>query len=126
MRVQVTSGFDELAETTATLEITATGSGPYLGINFVRIATLYKVSVDYNPSNNSNSTTIVDPVVMSDGSAITYTVMSTGHRSYKFNWTWSGTESDIDGFCITVVERTVNTAYTFGSEPASERLLFCS
>lgn len=119
-RLTITGGFDSLALTEATMALRATGTGAYLGLNFDRTINIYKITIDYNPSNNSNGTALVNPVVASDGSALTSVDYPNGIKGYTFNWTWSGTETDIDGFIVTKCERASAAAYTFGASPADE------
>lgn len=82
--------------------------------------TIAKFEGDFDARTNRDSTAVVDPTIASDGTAIDHTITPTGDANISFEWSWGGTESDIDGFIIYARSNTSSSSYNFGTTPATE------
>lgn len=89
------------------------------GVSATTVAT---AATNFNASNDRNPAAIVAPVVPLDGTAIDHTIQSNGSADISFEWFWSGTEGDIDGFQVFVYQAASAAAYTFGTTPAAENV----
>lgn len=87
--------------------------------------TVASVAVNFNARNDRNGAAIIAPTVLTDGTAVDHTINTDGSADISFEWVWSGTNADIDGFAIYVYSSTSASAYTFGTDPAGEQVFYC-
>lgn len=78
------------------------------------------LATDFNAQNNRDSSSIIDPIVLANGTAIDHTMNSDGSSDISFEWGWSGTEADIDGFSVWHYQSTSSSPHTFGTSPKLE------
>jgi predicted phage tail protein len=79
------------------------------------------VVTNFNARNDRIATPITIPTVAGDGSAVDHTLNSGGvSADISFEWSWGGTEADIDGFEILYVGRSSAAAYIIAGTPAIE------
>lgn len=83
--------------------------------------TVGSATTNFNTRNDRNAAAVVAPTIASDGTAIDHTINTDGSADISFEWSWAGTEADIDGFVITAYSATTSAAYTFGTTPAAEQ-----
>lgn len=86
----------------------------------VSASTIATAATNFNSSNDRNSTSIVLPTLAIDGTCVDHTVRANGSVDISFEWLWSGTEGDIDGFQILVYTSTSSNAYIIGSSVVNE------
>ena len=86
----------------------------------VPAASVATAATNYNAGNDRNSSSISAPTILTDGTAVDHTLQTDGSADISFEWSWSGTEADIDGFLVFVRQSTSNAAYTFGTTVAQE------
>ncbi|TVY09986.1 phage tail spike protein [Paenibacillus cremeus] len=87
------------------------------------------IGQNFDSRNDRKSTVPADPVVASDGTAITSILNDDGSADIHFNWSYTaynaatpnGDQYDIDGFIVYVRSLGINENYTFGSNLASEK-----
>jgi hypothetical protein len=77
-------------------------------------------ATNFDSRNDRNGAAVLAPTIASDGTAVDHTINTDGSADLSFEWLWSGTEADIDGFIITTYTSTTNAAYTFGTTPSAE------
>lgn len=77
-------------------------------------------TVNFNGRNDRNGAAIAAATVAGDGSAIDHVINTDGSANISFQWSWGGSEADIDGWLIYVRSSSSSSAYTFGSAPAEE------
>lgn len=81
---------------------------------------LATVATNFNAANDRNSAAIAAPTIATDGTAIDHTLQVDGSADISFEWSWGGSEGDIDGFLVTVYQSGSANAYVLGSSPALE------
>jgi hypothetical protein len=64
--------------------------------------------------------TLVAPTIANDGTAIDHVLNADGSADISFEWSWAGTNADIDGLEVIVYSSTSSSAYTLGTTPAQE------
>jgi hypothetical protein len=64
--------------------------------------------------------TLIAPTIASDGTAIDHVINTDGSADISFEWSWAGTEADIDGFEIIEHSASTNTDYVLGTTPGAE------
>lgn len=77
---------------------------------------------NFNLRNDRDNSVIADAVILTDGSAVDHVDNSNGTVDVSFEWTWSGSNEDIDFWDIVIVKRASATAYTINSSPSIELL----
>ncbi|RXR28961.1 DUF7359 domain-containing protein [Sphingobium fluviale] len=82
--------------------------------------TVATATTNFNASNDRNSAAVAAPTVATDGTAVDHTLQSNGSADISFEWSWGGTEGDIDGFLVYLYQSSSASAYTFGTTPAAE------
>lgn len=82
------------------------------------------VAVNFNRRNDRDGSAIAVPVIPTDGTAVDHTINTDGSADISFEWQWSGTNADIDGFVIYVYSSASASAYTFGTTPAAEQVFY--
>jgi hypothetical protein len=81
--------------------------------------------INFNGRNDRNGTSISPITIPNDGTAIDHTTNTDGSVDISFEWRWSGSGDDIDGFVVTVYQSKSNSAaYTAGSYPQEESVLY--
>jgi len=85
-------------------------------------ATVQEAVVNFDGRNDRDASAITVPTIAADGTAVDHSVNDDGSADISLEWSWSGTEADIDGFRVYVRASTSATAYTMGSTPAEETL----
>lgn len=106
---------------TTTGSVYITGTLRVGGSSAPTLTTVGSATTNFNGRNDRNATTVVAPTIASDGTAVDHTINTDGSADYSLEWSWAGTEADIDGFVITVYSAATNAAYTFGTTPAAEQ-----
>lgn len=86
--------------------------------------TVASAATNFNGRNDRLSATPTAPTIASDGTAVDHAVNTGGSADISFEWSWGGTESDIDGFEVLVYASTSSSAYTLGTTPAAEQTFF--
>lgn len=82
--------------------------------------TVATATTNFNASNDRNSAAVAAPTVATNGTAVDHTLQSNGSADISFEWSWGGTEGDIDGFLVYLYQSGSASAYTFGTTPAAE------
>jgi len=82
-----------------------------------QVGDLDLVAQNFNNRNDRIATTVVAPTILTDTTSIDHILNDNGSVDISFEWLWSGTESDIDGFELFVYSSTSPAAYTIGSGP---------
>ena len=113
----------------AIVKATASGENPYQPassvafsgnvsgtVNNVAGSTLTTAATNFNARNDRNATAVVAPTVANAAGTIDHTINNDGSADVSFDWSWSGTEADIDGFIVYVHD---NGA----SAPGSQRVI---
>lgn len=71
-------------------------------LNNISIPTITTATTNFNNRNDRIATAVVAPTVPNLAGTIDHTTNTDGSANIQFNWTWTGTESDIDGFIVYV------------------------
>lgn len=87
-------------------------------------ATVQIATINFNARNDRTVTAITTPTIASDGTAVDHTISTDGAANISLEWSWAGTNTDIDGWIIYVRQSTSATAYTFGTTPAEEQVFY--
>lgn len=82
--------------------------------------TVAAATTNFNASNDRNNAAVTAPTIATDGTAVDHTLQSNGSADISFEWSWGGTEGDIDGFLVYLYQSSSASAYTFGTTPAAE------
>jgi hypothetical protein len=106
---------------TTTGSVYITGTLRVGGSSAPTFTTVGSATTNFNGRNDRNATAVVAPTIASDGTAIDHTINTDGSADFSLEWSWAGTEADIDGFVVTVYSAATNAAYTFGTTPAAEQ-----
>ena len=112
--------FTGTASGTVTGNVTGTLNGSSVATVVSNASNGAAAATNFNARNDRNSATIVAPTIATDGTAIDHTINTDGSADISFEWSWGGTESDIDGFIVYGRQSTSSSAYTFGTTPAEE------
>lgn len=91
-----------------------------VSLSFVRNDLRDLASVNFDARNDRLATAVVAPTVATDGTAVDHVLNSDASADVSFEWSWSGSEADIDGFRVMVYSSTSSSAYTPGTTPAAE------
>ncbi len=81
-------------------------------------------ATNFDARNDRNAAAIVSPVISTAGAAVDHTINADGSADLSLEWTWSGTETDIDGFIVYVRQAAGSGAYTMGTSPAQEQAIY--
>lgn len=101
--------------------VDGTDSTPYDPSKNPIIAALLESVTDlFNARNDRNATAVVIPTVPGGGAAIDHTLRPDGLCDLSFEWAWSGSEVDIDGFEVSLYGDSVGATYTPGTTPGLE------
>lgn len=88
-------------------------------VNNVSASTITNSITNFNSSNDQNSSSIAAPVATTiSGSDVS--TNKDGSVNITLRWTWTGTETDIDGFILVSIGRTDGNSYTIGTDTAGE------
>lgn len=82
------------------------------------------VGINFNARNDRNGAAVTAPAIATDGTAVDHTLATDGSSDISFEWSWGGTEADIDGFIVYVYRSASASAYTFGTTAAEEQTFF--
>lgn len=82
------------------------------------------VGINFNARNDRNAAAVTAPTIATDGTAVDHTIATDGSCNISFEWSWGGTEADIDGFIVYVYRSASGSAYTFGTTAAEEQTFF--
>lgn len=93
-------------------------------INGTDVADILNVELNFNNRNDRISGPVIDPTVLSDGTAIDHVINTDGSCDISFEWEWSGSEPDIDGFFVFVRQSSSSSPYTIGTSPGQEVSVF--
>jgi len=80
-------------------------------------------SVNFDARNDRLATAIPAPTIVTNGDAVDHAINTNGSADVSFEWAWSGTESQIDGFEVMLYASTSSSAYTPGTSPAAETVV---
>lgn len=83
--------------------------------------TIATATGNFNNRGERNSATVTDPTVAGDGTAIDHVLQFNSSVDVSFEWSWGGTEADIDGFEVMSYSSNSTFAYSIGSSPAAEQ-----
>lgn len=72
-------------------------------------ATVQNATVNFNARNDRNSTAVVAPGVANAAGTLDHVINTDGSSDISFEWTWGGTEADIDGFIVYVHDNGTTT-----------------
>jgi hypothetical protein len=72
-------------------------------------ATVQNATVNFNARNDRNSTAVVAPGVANAVGTLDHVINTDGSSDISFEWTWGGTEADIDGFIVFVHDNGTTT-----------------
>lgn len=86
----------------------------------VQAANVAAAVTDFNASNNRNGSSIMDPTILTNSTAVDHVAQKDGSVDISFEWGWSGIEGDIDGFLVFARQSTSSTVYALGTTPAEE------
>lgn len=75
---------------------------------------------NFNTRNDRDGSAIVNPTILTNGSAVDHVIATDGSADISFEWSWAGDEDDIDGFIIYVRQSTSSSSYNFGTTPSTE------
>lgn len=89
-------------------------TGTYVGATLAD--TVSTVATNFNTRNDRNATAVVAPTVADATGTIDHTVNTDGSVDVSFEWSWAGTEADIDGFVVYVHDNGTTT-------PTSQKVL---
>lgn len=93
-------------------------------INGTNASTVATAATNFNSRNDRIATAVVAPTVTGGGSAVDHTINTDGSSDISFEWVWSGTESEIDGFEIAIVARTSSSTHTVSGVNSIETRYF--
>ena len=85
-------------------------------VNNVAVGDITGAITNFNSSNDQINTAIP----AATAGTIVHSTNDDGSVNVTFPWTWSGTESQIDGFIFTSIARTQSGGYTINNTPAEE------
>lgn len=92
-------------------------------INGTSSSTIVNAAVNFNNRNDRLGTPVLAPIIGSDGTYVDHVINADGSADISFEWYWSGTESQIDGFEVLYRVSSSGSEYTIGSAPAEEMIL---
>jgi len=76
---------------------------------------------NFNTANDRNATAVLAPTLNNSGNCVDHTLQTDGSANISFEWNWSGTEGDIDGFQVFVFQSsTFSSSYNFGTDDNAE------
>lgn len=81
----------------------------------------YTTAANFNGRNDRNGASIAAPTIAADGTAVDHTINTDGSVDISFEWSWSGSNPDIDYWEIMEVGRTTSDEYVIGSNPSIEQ-----
>lgn len=109
----------KMAEIAATKAQIGNVSGTLSGYS---ITDIVGVAIDFDDRNDRDGSPVTGPTFAGDGTAVDHVINVNGSADLSLEWSWSGTNSTIDGFEVMLVGRTSSSAYTPGASPASETI----
>lgn len=80
-------------------------------------------AVNFDARNDRIATAVVAPTIASDGTAIDHALNTDGSADISFEWSWGGTEAQIDGFQVMVRTSSSSSAYTAGTAVSEEMII---
>ena len=83
-------------------------------------------ATNFDTRNDRISTTPANPVISAGGTAVDHVINTDGSSDISLEWafTGSGDAYDIDGFVVLLRSSTSSAAYTFGTTPAEEHVMY--
>lgn len=106
----------------AIVKATGTGENPYQPsasvafggnvsgtVNGVAGSTLTTAATNFNGRNDRISTAVVAPVLANATGTLDHVINTDGSADISVEWTWDGTESEIDGFIVFVHDNGITT-----------------
>lgn len=78
-------------------------------VNGVAGSTLTTAATNFNNRNDRIATAVVAPVVANAAGTLDHVTNTDGSADISFEWTWGGTESQIDGFIVFVHDNGTTT-----------------
>lgn len=90
-------------------------------INGTGASVVSTATANFNSRNDRDNSTPTAPTISGAGTAVDHIINSgDGSASISFEWSWGGTEANIDGFDVLVYASTSSSAYTPGADAAGE------
>jgi hypothetical protein len=89
-------------------------------VNGVPVENITSAVTNFNSANDRNSAAVTAPTIPTEGAAIDHTINTDGTSNISFEWAWSGTEGDIDGFLVYSRMSGSSGSYTFGASAVDE------
>lgn len=93
--------------------------------NTAGVATNAITTANFDTRNDRDDTAITLPTIGISGGAVDHTINTDGSADISFDWTWTGTETDIDGFIVYVRGSSSSASYAMGTTPAEEVTFHC-
>lgn len=75
---------------------------------------------NFDARNDRISAAIVSATIATDGTAVDHTINDNGSADISVEWSWAGSDADIDGWHVMLLGRSSSSAYTPGATPAAE------
>lgn len=101
----------------------STPHDPLLDPVIAALLNFEELEFNFNNRNDRLADAIVDPTIVTDGTAVDHTINGDGSSDMSFEWQWSGDEADIDGFEVMLYSSASASAYTPGTTPAAETVI---
>lgn len=98
-------------------------TGTIAGIAASQAVVWDATATNFDSRNDRIGTTPVAPTIVVDGTAVDHVINANGSADVSLEWTWSGTESTIDGFQVALRSSSSSGAYVIGTTPAQETVL---
>lgn len=98
-------------------------------LNTVNVGSLSAADVsaattNFNGRNDRSILAVVDPTIATNGDAVDHIPNTDGSVDMTFEWSWLGSNNDIDGFIVYSRASTTNEVYVFGTTPSEESLVY--
>lgn len=87
-------------------------------------ATVQTATLNFNGRNDRNAAAVAAPTIAVDGTAIDHVVNTDGSCDISLEWAWAGNNADVDGWVLYCHIGSSSAAYTFGTTPAEEQVLY--
>jgi hypothetical protein len=84
------------------------------------LGTAYTAATNFDARNDRDGSAVTAPTIASDETALDHVVNTDGSVDMSFEWSWGGTEADIDGFRGVIRASSSATSYNIGDTPAEE------
>ena len=90
------------------------------------VATAQAAIQNFDGRNDRDATAITNPTIAADGSAVDHVINDDGSCDISLDWSWGGSEPDIDGFRIYVRASTSGASYNMGTTPSEEVVIYAA